>query len=261
MILIMSLLISAATAAIPVSAAGYNFESGSGTLSDFGHATSTDEPVKPDPMAENTRRNKDAALMPPPYGVFSGDIPTDPSSLYHNNLTESGFVHQNQDLPSTGGEDYAPGTSSVSAGFLPATSQIAVLNTAPLYYEDGSIGTLYVARTGKTIKVYEGEDLSNLKIGAGHFSATSAWDGNVALAGHNRGGSAYFSFVKDAQIGDKLTYTTKYGTRTYEVYSKTQINEYDNLPLLWSDKNILSLITCVANVPENRDCIIAREVQ
>jgi hypothetical protein len=43
--------------------------------------------------------------------------------------------------------------------------------------EDGSIGTLYVARTGKTIKVYEGEDLSNLKIGAGHFSSASAWDG------------------------------------------------------------------------------------
>jgi sortase A len=103
--------------------------------------------------------------------------------------------------------------------------------------------------------------LANLKIGAGHFASTSAWDGNVALAGHNRGGSAYFSFVKDLQNGDTLTYTTKYGTRSYTVYSKTQINEYDNLPLSWSSENILTLITCVADVPELRYCVQAREVK
>ena len=131
----------------------------------------------------------------------------------------------------------------------------------PWYFEDGSIGSLYVARTGKTIKVYEGEDSSNLAKGAGHFSSTSAWDGNVALAGHNRGTSPYFSFVKDMQNGDTLTYTTRYGTRTYKVISKTQINEWDNLPLSWSADNILTLITCVADVPEMRYCVIATEVR
>jgi sortase A len=144
---------------------------------------------------------------------------------------------------------------------LPPTSQASTLNTTPWYYEDGSIGTLYIERTGKTVKVYEGESLDNLKKGAGHFSATSAWDGNVALAGHNRGGSAYFSFVKDLQSGDRLTYATKYGTRTYEVYSKTQINEWDNLPLSWSGENMLTLITCVADVPELRYCVLARDIR
>jgi sortase A len=62
------------------------------------------------------------------------------------------------------------------------------------------------------------------------------------------------------QTGDKLTYTTKYGSRTYEVVSKTQINEWDNLPLSFSTENILTLITCVANVPELRYCVIAKEV-
>ena len=245
-------------------AADYDFGTGGDTLAGFGASTSSDVTVTQDPMNQNTRRNKDAAYFPPPYGIFSGDIPTDPSSPYHNNLPQGGFVAAGQNLPATGGENYAPGDNNVTAnatgGFLPATSQTAALDTTPWYYEDGTIGTLYVERTKNTIKVYEGEDLANLKIGAGHFASTSAWDGNVCLAGHNRGGSAYFSFVKDLQYGDRLTYATRYGTRTYEVYSKTQISEYDNLPLSWSADNILTLITCVADVPELRFCAVAREV-
>jgi sortase A len=209
--------------------------------------------------------SKDAAYFPPPYGVFSGDIPTDPTSLYHNNLPESGFIPQNQDLPPVGNESYAPGSGAVSMnvpeGLLPSTSQTNALNTMPWYYEDGSIGTLYVARTGKTIKVFEGEDLSNLKKGAGHFASTSAWDGNCALAGHNRGGAAYFSFIKDLANGDTLTYTTKYGVRTYKVFSKTQVDELDSNSLSWSAENILTLITCVADVPGLRYCVVASEVK
>lgn len=251
--------------AIPALAADYSFGTGGDTLSDFGASTSSAVNVTPDPMSQNTRRNKDAAYFAPPYGVFSGEIPTNPSSPYHNNLPQGGFVPVNQNLPAVGNESYAPGNSTVKmelpTGMLPSTSQTGTLNTTPWYYEDGSIGTLYVERTKKTIKVYEGEDLANLKIGAGHFAATSVWDGNVGLAGHNRGSSPYFSFVKDLQNGDVLKYTTKYGSRTYKVYSKTQINEYDNLPLSWSDENILTLITCVADVPELRYCVQAREVK
>ena len=258
--IILTLLITA-TATVPALAADYRFSSGADTWDLFGGETSVDTPVSPDQATENIRRNKDAAYFPPPYGVFSGDIPTGPSSLYHNNLPVSGFAAAGQDLPPIGNEDYAPGSSNVSSGLLPHTSETVALNTLPQYYEDGSIATLFVARTGKTIRVYEGEALSNLTKGAGHFSATSSWDGNVALAGHNRGGSAYFSFVKDMQSGDRLTYETKYGSRTYEVISKTEINEWDNLPLAWSAENILTLITCVAGVPELRYCVIASEVK
>ena len=265
--LVLALAMTAA-AAIPVMASDYNFGTGNDTLGGFGTSTGYDEPITPDPLSQNTRRNKDAAYFPPAYGVFSGDIPTEPSSMYHYNLPEGGFIIVTQDLPPVGNEDYAPGSGSVSmsvmpqtGGLLPSTSQTGASNTMPWYYEDGSIGTLFVERTNKTIKVYEGESLDNLKKGAGHFSSTSAWDGNVALAGHNRGGSAYFSFVKDMQNGDKLTFTTKYGTRVYEVFSKTQINEFDNLPLSWSGENVLTLITCVADVPELRFCVQAREIR
>lgn len=227
----------------------------------FGGSTSTDATVTPDPLNENTRRNKDAAYLPPAYGVFSGDIPTNPSSPYHDNLPSSGFVSVDQELPAVGNEDYAPGSANVSTGLLPSTSQTAALNTVPWYYSDGTIGTLYVSTTGKTIKVHEGESTTNLAKGAGHFASTSAWDGNVCLAGHNRGSSAYFSFVKDLEIGDRLTYTTRYGERTYKVTSITQIDEYDNLPLSWSSENRLTLITCVANVPELRYSVVAVEVK
>ena len=247
--------------AVPAFAADYSFSSGGDTWGEFGGATSTDEPTRPDPLSTNVRRNKDAAYLPPPFGVFSGEIPTNPSSPYHNNLPQSGAIPQAQNLPPVGNEHYAPGSSDVTVGFLPATSQATAVNTLPWYYEDGTIGTLTVERFNKTVKVYEGENLDNLKKGAGHFSNTSAWDGNVALAGHNRGGSAYFSFVKDLNNGDRLTYTTRYGTRTYQVVSKTQINEWDNLPLSWSAENILTLITCVADVPELRYCVIAVEIR
>jgi len=249
-----------AAMAVPALAADYSFETGGDTWGGFGGSTSTDASVTPDPMGDNVRRNKDAAYLPPPYGVFSGDIPTNLSSPYHDNTRESGFVPADQGLPPIGNEDYAPGSGDVSTGFLPSTSQAATMNTAPWYYDDGSIGTLHVARTGRTIKVYEGEGNANLAKGAGHFPSTSAWDGNVALAGHNRGSAAYFSFVKDLQDGDRLTYTTRYGTRTYEVISKTQISEWDNLPLAWSADNMLTLITCVADVPELRFCAVAREI-
>ena len=249
-ILIAAVLALCLTLIVPAFAAyNYDFGSGPDSGSTFGTPTSNDDPVSPDPMAQNTRRNKDAAYLPPGYGVFSGEIPTDPSSLYHDNLLGGLLV--------IGG---STANASLSDGFQASTSTVA-LNTEPLYYDNGSIGTIYVTRTNKTITVYEGEELDNLKKGAGHFSGTSAWDGNAALCGHNRGGSAYFSFVKDMRIGDKVSYTTRYGTRVYEVISKEQIGEYDYSKLAWSAENLLTLITCVENTPEARWAVVLREIR
>jgi len=240
--------------AAPAYAYNYEFSSGEDTLAAFGKATSNDGPVSPDPMTLNARRNKDAASLPPPYFYGSGEIPTEPSSLYHDNLPGAAAA---------GNASYVgnSGTAFPSAvpGFEPSTSTVAK-STAPLYYPDGSIGTIYVERTGRTIKVYEGEELSNLSKGAGHFSMTSAWDGNVALCGHNRGTSGYFSFVKDLRTGDRITYTTLYGSRTYEVFSREQIGEYDYSKLGWSAENILTLITCIENSRELRWAAQLREV-
>lgn len=245
---------------VPAFAYDYGFSSGSDIT--FGKSTGYDQPISQDPETENIRRNKDAAYIPPPYGVFSGDIPTDPSSPYHDNIRTAGPTS----LP--GGDLTDPyasgfGTSDVTAGLLPSTSLYESTSyiTAPKYNADGSMGTLTIPKLNKTIKVYEGETLENMKKGIGHFESTSAWDGNVALAGHNRGAAAYFSFVKNLAVGDKLTYTTPYGTRTYEVYNKVKISETDYSGLAWSADNILTLITCVEDEPAYRWLVQARSVQ
>ena len=232
----------------------YNFESGVDYGETFGKPTSTDEPVSHNPMDENTRRNKDAAYMPPPYFYGSGDIPTDRWSLYHDNSSDVSYA------PYNGGSGSS--STGMDYGMLPTTAvnSFDMLNTQPLYYTDGSIGTLEFPRFKKTIKVYEGETLENMRLGAGHFSNTSTWDGNCAVAAHNRGVPNNFSFIKDIQVGDKITYTTKYGVRTYEIISKTQITETDMSPLTWSENNILSLVTCVENKVGYRWYVTAKQI-
>lgn len=266
-LILMSLACIFCIAATPFTASAENYEFASGPDSSavFGKPTSSDELVRADPTSQNLRRNKDAALLPPPYFYGSGNIPTEPSSLYHDHMSGSQPGNWNWTADSTAGGSNAGLKASTSynnpsaPGFAVSTSTIYD-NKQTKYYKDGTIGTLYVARTGKTIKVYEGESLDNLKKGAGHFTATSAWDGNVALCGHNRGSSAYFSFVKDLKTGDKITYTTPYGKRVYKVFDREKIGEYDHSRLGWSTENILTLITCVADTPAQRWAVQCKEV-
>ena len=259
-------------------AADYEFSSGADTRETFGKPTGYDEPVHGDPLAVNQRRNKDAAFLPPSYGFFSGDFPTGPSSLYHDNSVSGGYT-QIRGMEPDGAYNlasadtayagaYASGSSSVEISYSDApgvppasTSVSAGQKTAPKYYEDGSMGTLHIQRLDKTLKVYEGETLENMKRGIGHFESTSAWDGNVGFAGHNRGAAGYFGFVKNLNTGDKITYTTPYGSRVYEVSRKEKINEYDYTGLGWSADNTLTLITCVENQSELRWLVQAVEIR
>ena len=49
----------------------------------------------------------------------------------------------------------------------------------------------------------------------------------MAFAAHNRGVANHFGKIHTLSIGDKITYTTKLGTRTYEVYSVSKISVND----------------------------------
>ena len=251
----------------PAYSQNYSFTSGA-DASVFGASTSNPELiVAPNPETENVRRNKDAAYFPPSFGVFSGDIPTEPSSYYHDNSAPySGTTGSAPSLaaastPNGTIPDLPKVTVTMSAPLQPASAYTPpVINTAPLYYDNGTIGTLKVQKTGAVIKVFEGEGLDNLAKGGGHFSSTSAWDGNVCIAGHNRGSAGYFAFMKNLVTGDRLTYTTLYGARTYEVFDIEKISETDNSLLGYSANNILSLFTCVENVPGQRLVVVCRAV-
>ncbi len=246
----------------------YQFASGMETKDDFGTPTPTDEPAR-NPQLENIRRNKDAAYLPPAYGVFSGNIPTERSSLYHENETPTYATNVTNtsidyngiiDAASAGGA----GSTGNTGGTLPSTSLMQdngaeERNTEAKYYDDGSIGKLQIPRLDLKVTVYEGETNESMKKGVGHFTFTSAWDGNVGIAGHNRGSSDYLNGIWKLKNGDEVIYTTKYGKRTYEVYSIEKISDTDYSLLNWSDRNIITLITCVENVSGQRWAVQAAE--
>ncbi len=125
---------------------------------------------------------------------------------------------------------------------------------------DGCVGSLEIEAVGLSCKVYQGESTESMEKGAGHIESTSMWDGNVALCGHNRGSHAHFAKLKNVEVGDIVTYTTSLGTRRYEVVSATKIS-VDNLAVLDNTtRNTLTLLTCVANTPSKRLCVVATEI-
>lgn len=204
----------------------------------------------------NIDRSKNSAVIPPPFGS--------PESYQ----TGSGTVllpqtQTGNSTPVTGGGDtvYYPPAESVT----PPTGDVWSSSTPftlpdGLYYSDDSIGRLKIPSIGVNVKVYETESLESLAKGAGHFKSTSCWDGNVGIAGHNRGVTNHFGQIHTLSAGDQITYTTKLGTRTYEVFFVGQISETDFSRLGRTNENQITLITCVRDVRDMRWCVQAREV-
>lgn len=254
----------------------YEFTSGPDNAKELGRPTSTDK-VPTNNEYENVQKNKDVSVNPPPYGVFTGDIPTEKSNPYYTEPTYPNTKETTNysvtEYDSTG-NGYLPSTSltdtnSNTASSPQPTQNVSInynttaysssskeLRTAPLYYNDNSIGRLYIPELNRTSKVYEGDSLSNLSKGLGHFSYTSAYDGNVAIAGHN---TTDFKNIWKLEKGDTIEYETKYGTRIYRVTSIKKIDDDDFSMLNWTSDNRLTLITCVPNSPTQRYCVTALE--
>lgn len=131
--------------------------------------------------------------------------------------------------------------------------------TSDLYYSGGYLGTLNIPSIGLTVRVYQGTDSAALVKGAGHFTNTSIWDGNAAIAGHNRGVNNHFGKIHTLNVGDTIKLTTKLGERSYEVYSVAKIGADDTSVLNDSTENIITLVTCVMNQPDYRWCVQARQ--
>lgn len=182
---------------------------------------------------------------------------------------ESVFVGADSDKPRDMSKDGAVmppafgaaiGASRTAVGAIAA---VAVLQTRfteftdELYGADGSMGTLAIPALGLRVKVYEGTDGAQLAKGVGHFPSTSIWDGNVAIAGHNRGVNSYFGRIHTLKSGDAITLTTALGTRTYAVQSVTKIRETDSSVLAAAADDCLTLITCVRGESAYRWCVRA----
>lgn len=156
-----------------------------------------------------------------------------------------------------GGGLYTAPESSFMAG---TSQQTAITSVDGLEREDGSIGTLEIPSLGISMKAWEGETNASMKKGLGHYSSTSAWDGNACFCGHNRGSKYAIGSIKDLNTGDTITYTTKLGTRTYQVATVETIGNDDWSYLQATMDNRLTITTCLADHPENRICVQAVEV-
>lgn len=191
------------------------------------------------------------------YGVFSTTQTGIMEKVHLPGLQEA--------VITVSGDGYGVGSG------LPAIADIPGLDSFPIYEQpaytsadgmersDGSIGTLKIPSLGINMKVWEGETNSSMSKGLGHYSSTSAWDGNVGVCGHNRGARYVIGDIKDLEIGDKITYTTVYGTRTYVVSLVETISSSDWSYLQATADNRITITTCLANHPEKRICVQAVE--
>lgn len=78
---------------------------------------------------------------------------------------------------------------------------------------------------------------------------TSVWNGNVAVCGHNRGAKYVIGSIKDLDVGDKITYTTSMGTRTYLVETVTKISSSDWSYLSSTTDNRMTLLNHSERIP------------
>ena len=126
--------------------------------------------------------------------------------------------------------------------------------------KDGSIGTLKIPSLNINMKVWEGETSVSMAKGLGHYSSTSGWDGNVGICGHNRGTKYNIGSIRNLEIGDNITYSTVYGTRTYAVILVKTISNSDWSYLQATADNRITITTCLADRPSKRVCVQAVEV-
>ena len=227
---------------------------------------------------QNVNRSKTAALIAPGFGTPTSYLRGSGEYLTPN-LAPGGMAGSlvnslgNYGYTDSGSSNYPAADTSVGAGAYPpagnenfTTSTIGSASTigytdvtSDLYYDRGHLGTLKIPSIGVNVKIYQGTDSATLAKGAGHFTDTSIWAGNVCIAGHNRGTNCYFGEIHTLNIGDEITLTTKLGTRTYSATSVQKISETDNSATGSTSDNRVTLFTCVRNESAYRWCVTAVE--
>lgn len=191
-----------------------------------------------------------------PYGSFSTTQVGIMEKGYLPGLQQNVGTSTSGEYSLSGGIYDFPSDSASSA--KPSVS--AYTSVDGMKRKDGSIGTLKISSLNINMKVWEGETNSSMAKGLGHYSSTSGWDGNVGVCGHNRGAKYTIGSIKTMKAGDTITYTTIYGTRTYEVVLVKTISSSDWSYLQATTDNRITITTCLANQPSKRVCVQAVEV-
>lgn len=278
---ILSAIMLCALCVAPAHALEYSIDGADDYL--FGRPTSDDTIYEWE--NPNVDRSKNTALIPPGFGTPTSYLPNSGEYLTPNLVPAAlngGLVNQVGSVGSPDGgtsmdasnSGYPTDNTSTSGGVTVDSSGFPTVSgsvstggqtvaftevTSDLYYSNGSLGTLKIPSIGLTVGVYEGTGSAPLLKGAGHFENTSIWNGNIPLAGHNRGVRNDFGKIHTLKSGDIITFTTVLGTRTYAVTSVTKVDVSDTSGLVSTSDNQITLYTCVENQPAFRWCVRALE--
>ena len=118
-----------------------------------------------------------------------------------------------------------------------------------------------IPKIGLIAPIKSGTTQEILATAVGHFNESQKWNGNVALAGHNRGYNCnFFQNIKKLKKGDKIIYYTENGKREYSVEMNEIIYQTDWRYIEDTIDNRITLITCVENMYEYRRCVQAKEI-
>ena len=201
---------------VPASALDYNID-GPGDP-EYGKSTSI-EPVVTADRGElpNVDVSKNAALIPPTFGsptayTLNTSNPLTPNLAPGYMLGEGAVINGN-----TGITVAPPDFNTIPSGIVSGNGTTSESTATPTpstgftevtpdrYYKGGYLATQKIHSLNVNVKVYEGTGSSVLAKGAGHFEDTSIWDGNCAIAGHNRGANCYFGDIHNLNVGDSYS--------------------------------------------------------
>ena len=152
------------------------------------------------------------------------------------------------------GQDNANNTDNTQQGVqIEETNEVERKQVMPTW-------RIEIPKIGVNAPIKSGTSQEVLATAVGHFEESVEWNGNVALAGHNRGYNCnFFQNIKNLKNGDKIIYYTEYGKRVYEVVTNKIIKQTDWSYIENTEDNRITLITCVENMYEYRRCIQAVE--
>lgn len=257
--------------ALPVSAnaADYNFK---GAAPPEYYSSTSYEDVYGSQYNYGGRNLTDYQTVELPYGVYSNTSigVMEQVRLPGQTLSYGGLGIDVGGIPAAAAEVNGIPVTGEASGVVTTTpaaqgvtgyQKSAYTSAANMVRSDGSIGTIKIPSLGINMKVWEGETNESMAKGVAHYSSTTGWDGNIGLCGHNRGAKYVIGSIKDLKVGDTITYTTVYGTRTYAVSYVGTISNTDWSRLQATADNRVTITTCLANEPDYRVCVQAVEAK
>ena len=216
---------------VPAHALEYSFDAPEDYL--FGQPTSDDTIYEWE--NPNVDRSKNVALIAPGFGTPTSYEPYSGEPLTPSTAVGSGSVTVIGSTEISGETVTYPTVNTGNVTTQQATAFTQV--TRDFYFANGSLGTIKIPSIGLTVGVYEGTTSAAMSKGAGHFEGTSIWNGNVAVAGHNRGVRNDFGKLHTLKNGATITLTTALGTRNYAVTSVSKVLSTDTSGLSATAQN------------------------